>query len=219
MHVLERLEERHLTVDPSRGDDGNLAFEIDEGFEYGLPLLELLPRLERIGVRANRDLSFSVVAKCCRLQHARTPQPRDAREEIRRGPHLDVRGDRNAARRQKSLLTNAMLGDLERFAIRPHADERFGRSSGRGRHVFELEGDDVHTLGKRAYLVEIVVRGDHFDVGNLPGGRIVFRRQRVDAVTQPTRRHGEHATELSAAEYANRGPGTDGSRHHVNGSR
>ena len=112
-----------------------------------------------------------------------------------------------------------MLCDLERFSIGPHADQGFSRSNRRGRHVLELEGDDVDTLRKGAHLIEVVVGRDHLDVGNLSGGRIVFRRQRVDTVAQSTRGHGEHAPKLSAAEHANRRTGTDGASGHVNWSR
>ena len=52
--------------------------------------------------------------------------------------------------------------------------------------------------------------------GDLPGRRVVLRRQRVNAVAEPPRGHRKHATELPAAEHADRGPWTDDLGCHEN---
>ena len=77
-----------------------------------------------------------------------------------------------------------------------------GRRGRRGRHVLELERDDVDAAGERADGVEVVVGGVDFDVGDLAGRRVVLGRERVDPVAEPAGGDREHAAQLPAAEHA-----------------
>jgi len=79
-------------------------------------------------------------------------------------PHRSKRGDRKAAIAQERLLTDPVLRDLERAAVRPHDRVRFGRCCRRRGHVLELERDDVDVAGKGAEGVEVLVLGHDFDV-------------------------------------------------------
>jgi hypothetical protein len=82
------------------------------------------------------------------------------------------------------------------------------------RDVLELERHHVHRPCERTHLIDVVVRRDDLDVGDLPGGRVVFGRQRVDAVAEAARRHGKHASKLAAAEDADGGAGNDAGGAH-----
>ena len=62
---------------------------------------------------------------------------------------------------------------------------------------------------KRRDGVEIVVRRDDFEVGDLAGGRVGVGRKGVDAIAHAAGGDGEHAAELSAAEDADGGAGED----------
>ena len=55
--------------------------------------------------------------------------------------------------------------------------------------------------------IEVIVRRVDFNVGDLSGRRVVFRRKRMNAIPEPPRRHGEHAPQLSAAEHSDRRTG------------
>ena len=74
--------------------------------------------------------------------------------------------------------------------------ERFGGD------VLELEGDDVNIAGKATSGVDIVVRSDHFDIGDLAGRGVEGGIESVNAVAHAPRGDGEHASELAAADNA-----------------
>src|SRR5581483_12156176 len=75
-----------------------------------------------------------------------------------------------------------------------------GGADRRGENVFELERHHIDRLSERADRVDVVVRGGHFDVGDLTGWRVVFGGEGVNAITEAARRHGEHAAKLPSAE-------------------
>src|SRR5207249_218201 len=100
-------------------------------------------------------------------------------------------------------------------AVRTHERARLGRFGRRRRHVLELEGDDVDGAGEGADGIEIVVRRVDFDVRHLSRRRVVVRGERVHAVAEAARRHGEHAAQLAAAKDAYRGSGGDDAGHYI----
>src|SRR4051812_870680 len=209
VRVLERAEVRPLAVDAARANHRDLAREIDEGLDDRFALVQRVPRLWQAVGGCDRDLSFPVVPERRRLDHAGPWNRVGGDGEIVGGPHRHERRYGDAERRQERLLTNAMLRNRERLSVRPHERDLFGGRRRRRRHVLELERDDVDFLGKGADRLDVVVRRDHFDVGDLARRRVVVWRERVDAVAEPARRHGKHATELAAAEHADSGPGSD----------
>ena len=100
-----------------------------------------------------------------------------------------------------------MLRDRQRSPVGPDDGVLLRFRDGVGRHVLELEGDDVDGLREGADGVHVVVRRVDLDVGDLPGRRVVIGRERVDAVAETARRHREHAAELPAAKHADGGAG------------
>ena len=92
-----------------------------------------------------------------------------------------------------------MLRDRQRSPVRSDDGMPLRLGDRGGRHVLELERDDVHRLREGAHGVHVVVRRVDLDVGDLSGGGVVIRRQGVDAVAEPARGHCEHAPELAAS--------------------
>ena len=70
VNVIDWHERGKGTIDAAGGDDGQLAFELDEGFENRFMATELVPGAERIVVRAEAHLSFPVVAEGRRLENS-----------------------------------------------------------------------------------------------------------------------------------------------------
>ena len=210
--VLNRFEMHKRSVGPTCADDRDLAVEVDERLEDRFAPAERPPGIGRIGFGKNRNLSLSVVAEGRRLEDRGPTDPFKRRHQLCIGPHGRERRHRQTEIGQKCLLAKPVLRDLERSAARP--DDRFfcRRRGGRSRHVLEFEGHDVNAARKRADRVQIVVRGVDLDVSNLAGGRVVLWRQRMDPIAKPAGRHGEHASQLPAAEDADDGAGKNGRR-------
>ena len=202
VNVVDRHERRNRPVNPARGDDGQLAFEIDEGFENGFVAAQLVPGFERIVVRSESNLPFSVVPERGRLKDRRTADCPHAIGEIDVTANRCERRDRQPEIVQKRFFANPMLRDFECAAVWPDDRVCFG-----GRHrergdILELEGHDVDAARKLPNPIDIVVRGDDLDIGDLSCRRVVFRRERVHAIAQPSGGHREHAAELAAAKDA-----------------
>ena len=162
-------------------------------------------------MRLDRHLPLAVVAERRGLEHRR---PADA--VGRRRPESTSlrtggkRRDRQAAIAQKRLLANPMLRDLERAAVRPARSRALRPHAAAAADTFS--NSKVTTSTPRAnsrIRSTIVVRGDDLDVGDLSGRRVVFGRERMDAIAQPPRGHREHAAELTAAEDADHRAGRD----------
>ena len=214
VRVVERLEERGRAVDAARANHRDLAGEVDERLEHALGATELLPRRHRVGVGAERYLALAVVAQRRRLQHGRTSNARHPLEQVGFAVHLEVRRDWHAVAREEPLFADAVLRHFECGAVGAHQRFLGGRGHRRSRHILELERHHVHGPREGTHLIEVVVRRDDLDVGNLPGRRVVLGRQRVHAVAETARRHGEHASELAAAEDADGGTGSDAGAAH-----
>ena len=189
--------------------DRDLALEIDERFEH-----RLLPA-ERCPTRARgSSLGADRAPAPCRRSRTR---PSSARP--------DGRSRRSAGRRSASVATaaNGVTGSprsarnvFSRIRCCAISSARpLGRTiacssaaaAAAGRHVLELERDDIDAARELADPIEIVVRRLHLDVRDLPGRRVVLGRERVHAIAEAARGHGEHAAELAAAQHADRRAG------------
>ena len=213
MRVLDRTEMRPFAAGAARADDRNFAIQVDEPFEDGFGATERRP----CGGVARGDfhLTFAVVAERRRLQHGGGAYLINSRRKLRLGPDRRERRDRQPEIGDKRLLADPVLRDVERAAVRTHERARLGRFGRRRRHVLELEGDDVDGAGEGADGIEIVVRRVDFDVRHSSRRRVVVRGERVHAVAETARRHGEHAAQLAAAKDAYRGSGGDDAGHYI----
>ena len=198
---------------PARADDRDLTLELDELFEHGLPSSQRIPGINRIGVGVDSDLPLAVVAESGGFQHGGTADLPDRLVQIVKASDRREPRDRQAVLREERLLFESMLCDGERLAARSDRRQRFGRGRRGRRHVLELERDDVDAGGELADPVEIVVRRLHFDVGDLPGRRVVLGRERVHAIAEAPGGHREHPAKLAAAEHANRRSGENRGNH------
>src|SRR5262245_10583284 len=100
---------------------------------------------------------------------------------------------------QKAFFPKPVLGYVKHLAPRTHGNE-FSDGSGRSRRdILEFERDDTNALGKVAQLGQIMVGMAELHIADLPGGRVIVRRENMDAVTKFPRRDGEHAPQLPAA--------------------
>ena len=191
------------------GDDGELALEIDEGFEDGF-----FGRWAAAGFGA---VAISGIGLCRRSRSRRfsgwpgRPKSRRPAQICRRDAIGEEGGERKAVFREAGLLAQAVLGDVQDSPL-GRTGACCGGGGGGGGDVFEFEGDDVDVGGEVADGVQIVVRGVDLDVGDLAGGGVFIGRKRVDAVAHAARRDGEHAAQLAAAEHA------DGRRRGGSGS-
>ena len=147
-------------------------------------------------------LALAVVTKRGGLQHRRATQIRDRAMQAFERPHLAIRRGRQAG---------VVRNDFSRMrccvVCRTDPLGRTGAQLSRGlggwrRNIFELEryyADVAREIGNR---VQIVVGSLNFQIGHLPGRRILIRRQRVDAIAHAPRRDGEHAPQLAASQHA-----------------
>jgi hypothetical protein len=165
------------------------------------------------------DLTLAVVAERRRLEHRRPADFSDSVLEINFTANGCKGCDRQAKILQVRLLTNPVLRDFEGTAVRSHDRVGFRRRHGRCRHVFKLKRHDVDATRKLPNAIDIVVRRDDLDVGDLASRRVVFGSERVDAIAHASCGHGKHAAELAAAEDANHRAGLDGARRHESRSR
>src|SRR6185312_7527457 len=108
------------------------------------------------------------------------------------------------------LFPQPVLRNVQNMTAWP--DRRaFGcRGGGFRRNVFKFEGDGGNPACKLADRVQVVVRGGHFQIGNLSSGCVLVGRICVDTVTHAARRDGKHASKLHASQYANGAPGKNG---------
>ncbi len=74
--------------------------------------------------------------------------------------------------RQIALLAQAVLADVQHFARGPDWRARFRSLGGGCRNVFELESHHVDARRELTDRIQIVVGCRHFQVCDLPGGRI-----------------------------------------------
>jgi hypothetical protein len=115
-------------------------------------------------------------------------------EEHRARDHLAAeRGEQRDARAPVVELVPDVLEELARLREQP---------------VLVLAQPDVHAV-EGAHRVEVVVGRVDLDVGDLRRGRVVVRREGVHAVAHAPGGEREHATELTAAEHAERRAGQD----------
>ena len=77
------------------------------------------------------------------------------------------------------------------------------------RDVLKLECQHVNVFSKLSDGIEIVIRRGDFNVGNLTGGSIRFRRKRVHPVAHLPRGDGKHPAQLTATEDADDGARQD----------
>jgi hypothetical protein len=75
-------------------------------------------------------------------------------------------------------------------------------SSSGGKFVWK---DDQETPNTQQSTLDFGDAQITFDVRNLPGGRVLIRRERVHAVSHAPRRDGEHTAQLPAPEHADGG--------------
>ena len=222
VRVLDRLERGDLAAHAACRHDGNLALQIDERLENRFRPAERRPRRRDISLRRSardRHLPFAVVAERRGLEDGRQPHLLERVRHVSIGANRRKRRHRKPAVAQECFLAKTMLRDLQRAAVGTDDGVGLGHVGRCGGHVLELERDNVDTARELANLVEVVVWRHDLHVGNLSGRRVVLGRERVHAVAETPRRHGEHASELAAAEHANRRAGIDDARDHDSESR
>ncbi len=149
---------------------------------------------------------------CRRSRAPRSSAPRDGRSA------------RTPSARSSSVRTAANGVDRQAAAARETSSRGSGaarsraraRSAGRSRRsaaaaaaaAGTFSNSNVTTSTPRAnarIALEVVVRRLTISTSAIwPVGRVVLGRERVDAVAEAPRRHGEHASQLPAAEHADR---------------
>ena len=110
---------------------------------------------------------------------------------------------------EKRFLLEPVLRDGQRSPVGPDDGVLLRFDDGRGRHVLELEGDDIDRLRKGADGGQVVVGCVDLEVGDLSGRGVVIGRERVDAIAETARGHREHPPELPAAEHSDGGTWED----------
>ena len=152
--------------------------------------------------RCDADLSFAVVAEIGGLENRRAAEVGDGAREVVRVENGAERRQRKAGVREKRFFADAVLRGVQDFAGGAHG-RVFGGGLGGGRgNIFEFESDHADAGGEAAHGVQIVVRGDDFEVGDLAGGRVGVGRKSVDAIAHAAGGDREHAAELAAAQHA-----------------
>src|SRR5579883_339940 len=211
--VLGRGEVYEGTIGAARPHDRDLAIEIDEGFEHRFLPADCVPRLAGALWCFDAHLPLTVVAECRRFENCRTAEFRDSALEILRRTHLAKRRDRKPCVLEESLLPDALLRCVQHGACGANGGAAFGCFCGIGGHVLKLERHYADVAREFPDGIEIVVRRDHLDIGDLAGGCVLIGRKGVNAVTHAAGRDCEHAAQLPASEHADGGAGQNGLDH------
>ncbi len=154
------------------------------------------------------NLSLAVVAEGGGLQHCRTAEIRDARD----ASLPSDRTSRYGVVGNPALVRNAFSRIRCCVVCKYRSAGPDGRATGRclgrrRRNIFELERYYADVPGEIGNRIQIVVGRHHFHVGHLPGGRVLIRRERVDAITHAPRGNREHPPQLPASQHADRSAG------------
>ena len=124
MRVFDRAVVRERAVDAARRHHGELALEIDEGFEHGLDAADRAPGRSASSARSDERLALAVVAEVGGLQHGRAAQAFESRVQIRGRAHRRKRRQRKAGAGEKRLLAQAVLGGVQDRAAGAHGRVR-----------------------------------------------------------------------------------------------
>ena len=200
--VLGHLETFDLAVAAARGDDRDLALEIDEAFEDAGRVLQRAPGGDRIAAFRDLGLALAVIAKPAGLQHGRQAGQRDAVGQLRRAVDRRVRRGRDLQRADEILFDQPVLRRLQH--LRVGQDRLAPGEKGRGlrRHVLEFIGDDVDGAGKAAERGLVVICGAGAGVHHVKGAGILFRRIDVAAQSRAAPLQARACGQLPAAENA-----------------
>src|SRR5947209_7353387 len=185
----------------ARGDDRDLALEVNEGFENPFaPAQGRGPLLHVFGGVQTR-LPLAVVTGACGLQDRRVADLFRRRAQRLFGVDVAEARDGEAPAREKVFFAQSVLRRVEHFAGGPDGHELRGGLDRFGGHLLELEGHDRDAARELGNSVEVFIRALVLTVGNLTRGRVGERREGVHAVAHPSRGDGEHAAQLAAAKH------------------
>ena len=156
-------------------------------------------RGDELGRSRDDALALAVVAEAGRLDDRRAagcrPSPSPATANGAVGTPSPAR-KRFSAMRSWAIATAAAGGATTTSVAR--------RSSGVGRRVLELGGDDRATCGEVVERGRVVVGGDEVLVGDPPGRRVRVGVEHDRAVAHQAGGDERVAAELAAAEHADR---------------
>jgi len=200
--ILRHLETFDLAVAAARGDDGDLALEIDEAFDDAGSVVQRPPRGRWIAAFRDLGLAFSVIAELAGLEHGRQTGDRDTVGQLGCAVHRRIRRGRDLQRADEILFDQPVLRRLQHLRVRQHRPALGEKRCGLSWHVLEFVGDDIDRPGKAPERGLVVIFGAGAGVHHVECAGILFGRIDVAAQSQRRRREREHAGELAAAEDA-----------------
>ena len=179
-----------LAVGAARGDDGDLALEVDERLEDARHATEGGPRRIRLReiLRMNPRLALPVVPECGRLEDGGGADGGERRSEVLARAHRRPRRERDIHLSKKILLSLPVLRNPQRLGARAERDESRSIASRAARGTFS--NSNVRTsrpLRECREPVEVVVRRRDLDVRDVAGRGVLLGRVRVDAVAHRAR--------------------------------
>ena len=200
--VLRHLEAFDLAVAAARGDDGDLALEIDETFDDAGRVVQRPPGRDRIAAFGDLGLALSVITEPAGLEHGRQPGDVDTLGQLGCAVDRSVRRGRDLQRADEILFDKPVLRRFQHLRVRQHRPAPGEKGGGLGRHVLEFIGDDVDGAGKSSERGLVVIFRAGAGVHHVKRAGIFLRRIDVAAQSQRSRCKREHARQLPAAEYA-----------------
>src|SRR6185437_11952731 len=198
--------DRHIggagPVHAARDDDRDLRGEIDQALEDAEPGAHLAPRRAEIAVGADHHLALAVIAQPYRLEHRFRADLAHRLGQRLLARHFTIARGGDVDRAQEVLLLEAVLRDAQRIGPGAHRLQRGEHFDALGRHVLELEGNNVDRGGELAQGGAVAVIGGGGARGHALGRALRLGREDVAAIAQRRRGKRGHAAELAAAQDA-----------------
>ena len=207
MQVLDRAVMGKAAVEAARRNHGDLHREVHELLDDRFLVADEAPHPLALFDVVDAVLALAVVTERRGLDDGGKADDAEGHGELVERLRLGKRRHRVAAIGEKPFFAGALLRDVQRGSAGPHRHD-LGRGIGRVvEDVLEFERDHVDAAGEGANRIEVVVLGADFQIGDLTGGRVDARRERVNAVAHAPGLERQHAAELPAAKHANGGAG------------
>ncbi len=182
------------SISTAGGDDGDFFFKRDKCFEDGGHAADGGPRGLGLVRRRDANLPFAVVSEVGGFEDRRAAQVGDGAGEVIGSDNGAERRQRKPSVGEKRFFADAMLRRVQDLTLGPHGRVLGGGLRRRRGNVFKFEGHHADGGGEAAHGVEIVIRRDDFEVGDLPGRRIGVWGKGVDAIAHAAGGDGEHAS-------------------------
>jgi hypothetical protein len=183
----------------ARANDRYLALEAHVALEDERHTSERRERGREVGRAAQQTLPAAVIPETARLEHSRQADRSGCGLEPDEAVHGAERRCRDAKAAEQLLLVEPVLRDPQRLDRRMTGHRlRYPRERS-DRHVLELVGDDVATVGETRDALRIVERaGD--DRRDLTARGIGARIEEAEAERQRIAGDRQHAPELAGAD-------------------